>query len=165
MDRDTMLKKMCRVELNQADIKAICKLRALPPACLQSRTLLQHNFLSDTGIEKAVATLDPREVLCLHLLNAAGREEDLEFFTEYPLSTLNRFDRFGCATGTVKYINFPKIRSYLLELIANCRAGVWYRTDSLIAYLKKHNPAAQLRDTHRFPVLSRPPAESAYGTV
>ena len=81
MDKDKMLKKMCRVELNQADIKAICKLRTLPPACLQSRTLLQHNFLSDIGIEKAVAALDPREVLCLHLLNAAGREEDLEFFT------------------------------------------------------------------------------------
>lgn len=63
-----------------------------------------------------------------------------EFFTDHPLSTLNRFDRFGCATGTVKYINFPKIRSYLLGLIADCRAGVWYRTDSLIAYLKNHNP-------------------------
>jgi len=63
-----------------------------------------------------------------------------EFFTGHPLSTLNRFTSFGCATGTVKYINFPKVRSYLLELIANCRAGVWYRTDSLIAYLKNHNP-------------------------
>jgi hypothetical protein len=63
-----------------------------------------------------------------------------EFFTNHPLSTLDRFDRFGCATGTVKYINFPKIRSELLELIANCRAGVWYRTASLIAYLKNHKP-------------------------
>ena len=60
MDKDKMLKQMCRVELNQADIKAICKLRALPPACLQSRTLLRHNFLNDTGIEKAVAALDPK---------------------------------------------------------------------------------------------------------
>ncbi|MBW2370544.1 MAG: hypothetical protein JRH15_21945 [Deltaproteobacteria bacterium] len=59
-----------------------------------------------------------------------------EFFTKLPLSTLNRFSSFGCATGTVKYINFPKIRSDLLELIANCRAGVWYRTTLLIAYLK-----------------------------
>ncbi len=41
MDKDKMLKQMCRVELNQGDIKAICKLRALPPACLQSRTLLR----------------------------------------------------------------------------------------------------------------------------
>ena len=81
MDKDKMLKQMCRVGLNQGEIKAICKLRALPPACLQSRTLLGHNFLSDTGIEKAVAALDPREVLCLHLLNAAGREEDISFFT------------------------------------------------------------------------------------
>jgi len=81
MDKDKMLKRMCRFELNQGDIKAICKLRALPPACLQSRTLLGHHYLNDTGIEKAVAALDPREVLCLHLLNAAGREEDISFFT------------------------------------------------------------------------------------
>ena len=57
MDKDKMLKQMCRVELNQADIKAICKLRALPPACLQSRTLLQHNFLSDAGIESTFVPL------------------------------------------------------------------------------------------------------------
>ncbi len=63
-----------------------------------------------------------------------------EFFTKHPLSTLNRFSSYGCATGTMKYINFPKIRSYLLELIANCRAGVWYRTTSLTAYLEKYNP-------------------------
>jgi hypothetical protein len=81
MDKDKMLKQMCRFELNQADIKAICKMRALPPACLQSRTLLRHHFLTDTGIEKAVATLDQRQILCLHLLNAAGGEEDIRFFT------------------------------------------------------------------------------------
>jgi hypothetical protein len=63
-----------------------------------------------------------------------------EFFTQHPVSTLNRFSSFGCATGVVKRIKFPKIRSYLLELIANCRAGVWYHTASLIAYLKRHNP-------------------------
>ncbi|MCP5048069.1 MAG: hypothetical protein GY940_12925, partial [bacterium] len=63
-----------------------------------------------------------------------------EFFTGHPLSTLNSFSSFGCATVVVKKINFPKIRSYLLELIANCRVGVWYRTASLIAYLKNHNP-------------------------
>jgi hypothetical protein len=69
-----------------------------------------------------------------------------EFFATYPLSSLNSFSRFGCAAGVVKKIKFPKIRSYLLELIANCRVGVWYRTASLIAYLNKHNPFFLISD-------------------
>ena len=69
-----------------------------------------------------------------------------EFFATFPLSSLNSFSSFGCATGVVKKINFPKIRSYLLELIANCRVGVWYRTASLIAYLKRHNPFFLISD-------------------
>jgi hypothetical protein len=81
MDKDKMLEQMCRSELNQVDIKAICKLRDLPPACLQSRTLLQHHFLTETGIKKAVAALDQRQILCLHLLAAGGGKEDIRFFT------------------------------------------------------------------------------------
>jgi hypothetical protein len=69
-----------------------------------------------------------------------------EFFSGHPLSILNGFSRFGCATGMVKKINFPKIRTYLLELIANCRVGVWYHTASLIAYLKNHNPFFLISD-------------------
>jgi hypothetical protein len=63
-----------------------------------------------------------------------------EFFVTYPLGTLNSFSSRGCATGILKKINFSKIRSYLLDLIANCQAGVWYRTASLIAYLKNRDP-------------------------
>ena len=81
MDKDKMLNQMCESELKQVDIKAICKQRDLPPSCLQSRTLLRHHVLSDTGLEKAVAALDQRQILCLHLLNAAGRADDIEFFT------------------------------------------------------------------------------------
>ena len=81
MDKDKMLNQMCESELKQVDIKAICKQRDLPPSCLQSRTLLRHHFLTDTGLEKAVAALDQRQILCLHLLNAVGRAEDIEFFT------------------------------------------------------------------------------------
>jgi len=69
-----------------------------------------------------------------------------EFFAPYPLSTLNKFSSFGCATGVVKKIKFSKIRSYLLELIANCQAGVWYRTASLIAYLKNRDPFFLISD-------------------
>ena len=69
-----------------------------------------------------------------------------EFFATYPLSSLNRFSSFGCASGVLKKINFPQIRSYLLALIASCQAGVWYHTASLIAYLKRHNPFFLISD-------------------
>ena len=63
-----------------------------------------------------------------------------EFFKYGPLSILDRFNSRGCATGTMKQIPFPKIRRYLLELLSNCQAGVWYSTASLIEYLKNNNP-------------------------
>ena len=63
-----------------------------------------------------------------------------EFFKYGPLSILDRFNSRGCATGTMKQIPFPKIREYLLELLSNCQAGVWYSTASLIEYLKNNNP-------------------------
>jgi len=81
MDKDEILKKMCKFALGQADIKAICKVRNLPPACLKSRELFQFNFLSDTGIEETMASLNEKQVLFLHLLNAAGEETDVTFFT------------------------------------------------------------------------------------
>ena len=103
-------------------------------------------FVDDTYDQYLNQSLQEQEN---QILQALVDETDpclSEFFTGQPLSILNRFSRFGCATGTVKYINFPKIRSYLLELIANCRAGVWYRTASLIAYLKSHNPSFIISD-------------------
>jgi hypothetical protein len=63
-----------------------------------------------------------------------------EFFTRAPLSILDRFNSRGCATGTMNHIAFPKARTYLLKLIANCRPGVWYSTTSLIEYLNNNNP-------------------------
>lgn len=63
-----------------------------------------------------------------------------EFFNYGPLSILDRFNSRGCATGTMKQILFSKIRTYLLELLSNCQAGVWYSTASLIEYLKNNDP-------------------------
>ena len=63
-----------------------------------------------------------------------------EFFTRDPLSILDKFDRRGCATGTMNHIRFPKVRTSLLQLLANCRPGVWYSTASLIAHFKNNNP-------------------------
>ena len=103
-------------------------------------------FLDDTYDQYLNQSLQEQEN---QILQALVDETDpclSEFFAKHPLSILNRFSSFGCATGMVKNINFPKIRSYLLELIANCRVGVWYRTASLIAYLKNHNPFFLISD-------------------
>jgi hypothetical protein len=133
MDKEKILKQMCGVELNQVDIKAICKLRALPPACLQSRTLLRHHFLTDTGIEKAVAALDQKQILCLHLLNAAGREEDIEFFAR-----LYKKDHPGSYhhTFTQQYKNvFAKVKTELIRkgllLFAEKPKDPWQQTTVL----------------------------------
>jgi hypothetical protein len=133
MDKDKMLKQMCRSELNQVDIKAVCKLRDLPPACLQSRTLLQHHFLTETGIEKAVAALDQRQILCLHLLAAAGGKEDIRFFTRlykkaYPGSFHHTF------TQQYKTV-FSKVKKELIRkgllLFAEQPKDPWQQTSVL----------------------------------
>ena len=63
-----------------------------------------------------------------------------EFFVSAPLSILDKFAYRGCATGTMNHIAFPKARTYLLKLIANCHPGVWYSTASLIEYIENNNP-------------------------
>ena len=133
MDKDKMLNQMCESELKQVDIKAICKQRDLPPSCLQSRTLLQHHFLSDTGLEKAVAALDQRQILCLHLLNAAGRADDIEFFTR-----LYKKDHPGSYhhTFTQQYKTvFAKVKAELVRkgliLFAEKPKDPWQQTSVL----------------------------------
>jgi hypothetical protein len=133
MDKDKMLNQMCESELKQVDIKAICKQRDLPPSCLQSRTLLRHHFLTDTGLEKAVAALDQRQILCLHLLNAAGRADDIEFFTR-----LYKKDHPGSYhhTFTQQYKTvFAKVKAELVRkgllLFAEKPKDPWQQTSVL----------------------------------
>ena len=133
MDKDKMLKKMCRFGLSQADINAICKIRDLPPACLKSRDLFQHNFLNDTGIEKVMASLDQRQTLFLHLLNAAGEETDITFFTR--LYKAAYADDYGYTFNDNYKIVFNKVKTELIRkgllLYAEEPKGVWDTTTVL----------------------------------
>lgn len=73
------------------------------------------------------------------LLNDADYGNN-EFFVPGPLGRLDEFDSFGCACGVMPTLRFPRARKRLLELLAQCRAGVWYSVDSLVDWLGKNDP-------------------------
>ncbi len=85
-------------------------------------------------------SLQKQEDDILNVLVHDAEPCDNEFFKHGPLSMLDRFDGWGCATGTMTQISFLKTRTYLLELLSNCEAGVWYSTASLIEYVENNNP-------------------------
>ena len=113
MDKDEMLKRMCQFGLSQADINAICKIRGLPPACLKSRELFQFNFLTDTGIEETMASLNEKQILFIHLLNATGGERDITFFSRlykqaYP-------GHYGYTFNDKYKVVFKKVKTELIR--------------------------------------------------
>ncbi len=113
MDQDKMLKKMCRFGLSQVDIKAVCKARGFPPACLKSRELFQFNFLSDPGIEKAMASLNEKQILFLHLLNAEGEEKDITFFARLYKQAYPR--DYGYTFNDKYKVVFKKVKTELIR--------------------------------------------------
>lgn len=80
MNKDIMLRYMCSFELANTDIKAIVKARGFAAQACSSSDLLQHIFLSDMGVEEALASLSRKEILVLHLLNHHGKDVGIEFF-------------------------------------------------------------------------------------
>lgn len=133
MDKEKMLENMCRFGLSQADIKVICKIRNLPPACLKSRELFRHHFLTETGIEKIIASLDEKQILFLHLLNAAGKETDIEFFTH--LYKEAHPGVYGYTFNDKYKVVFKRVKSELIRkgllLYAEAHKGVWDKTTVL----------------------------------
>jgi hypothetical protein len=66
--------------LSNADVKAICKNRGLSAKEAASRALFENFYLSDIGLETAMATLTKEEVMLLHLLKLIGKEVNVAFF-------------------------------------------------------------------------------------
>jgi len=85
-------------------------------------------------------SLPEQEGEILKILTDDAAPCENEFFARGPHAILDRFNSWGCATGAMKHIRFPEIRTYLLQLLLSCRPGVWYSTASLIAHLKNNNP-------------------------
>ncbi len=87
------LKQMCKSELNDSDIKAICKNRGFPAKEATSRDIFENFFLSNIGIKEALSSLTYEEVVFLHLLNKINQEVDIEYFERL----------YGCARPERKY--------------------------------------------------------------
>ncbi len=80
MDMQIMLKQMCKSELNDSDLKAICKSRGFPAREATSRDIFENFFLSTIGIKEALNSLTYEEVVFLHLLNKINKEVGIEYF-------------------------------------------------------------------------------------
>src|SRR4051812_49113800 len=76
-----MLHQMCQGGLAEADVKAICKNRGLPNQAAISRPILESLFLTETGVADALRTLDPKEIVVLHLLSGQAKPVDIAFFS------------------------------------------------------------------------------------
>ncbi len=108
-----MLKNMCDYGLTTADRKAICKARGFPASYVSSPDLLHHVFLSDTGVKKAVAQLDEKECILLHLILFMKREVDITFFSRiYPAMGANSW---GITFNRKYKIVFDNVRKNLIR--------------------------------------------------
>lgn len=71
---------MCKSELNDSDIKAICKSRGFPEKEATSRDIFENFFISTIGIKEVLNSLTYEEIVFLHLLNTIKKEVDIEYF-------------------------------------------------------------------------------------
>lgn len=75
-----MLKQMCKSDINESDIKAICKNRGFPVKEATSRDAFENFFISSIGIKEALNSLTYEEVVFLHLLNKMNKKVSIEYF-------------------------------------------------------------------------------------
>ena len=80
MDTQIMLKQMCKGDITDSDIKAICKSRGFPAKEATSRDVFENFFISTIGIKEALNSLTYEEVVFLHLLNKINKKVDIEYF-------------------------------------------------------------------------------------
>ena len=80
-----------------------------------------------------------QETTLLELLIHQGRGSASEFHRRGVLGRLEGFSHWGSAIGVIPTLDFPAARRFLLGLLAECPAGQWLSTPSLVEHLKKHH--------------------------
>ncbi len=116
MNTSQMLNKMCHEVLSDADIKAICKSRGFSAKEAASRALFENFYLSDIGIEAAMASLTKEETVCLHLLQFVGEEVDVSFFARIYSSKQAQSQYYYYETFTQRYKDvFKQVKTSLIR--------------------------------------------------
>ena len=96
------------------------------------------------------SSLAEQERRLLDTLVGEGDGCDSEFYRTGVLGRLSSFPIWGCATGVVPMLDFPKIRRFLLNFLQTCEAGVWYNTASLVQHLKTDYPFFLIPENPRY---------------
>lgn len=115
MDTQSMLKQMCKSDINDSEIKAICKSRGFPANAVTSRDIFENFFISMIGIKEALNSLTYEEVVFLHLLNKMKEEVGIEHFERlYGSAGLTNEYYYGTFTQRYKE-TFKKVKNNLVR--------------------------------------------------
>jgi hypothetical protein len=68
-----------------------------------------------------------------------GQDSASEFYRQGLLGRLDGFNQWGSALGVMPTIDFPVVRRFLLELLAECPSDQWLSTSALVEHLKMHH--------------------------
>lgn len=118
MKQADIIKKMCRNELTQADIKAICKYRQLSSPQSASAEIIETLITSDVGLKSALNSLPREEVLMLHFLLVLNEPVDISAFAR-----ISNQEGYKYGTFTQRYQNvFKDIKQRFIRkgLLAFC---------------------------------------------
>ncbi|MCF8075072.1 MAG: hypothetical protein K9K87_02765, partial [Desulfotignum sp.] len=120
MKQAEIIKKMCRAELTQTDVKAICKFRGFSSPQSASSEIVETLLTSDVGLKRALDSLTRKEVIMLHFLAALGNSVDISAFAR-----ISDQEGYRYGTFTQRYHNVFKdikkrfIRKGLLAFYTN----------------------------------------------
>jgi len=115
MDMQMMLKQMCKNDINDSDIKAICKSRGFPAKEATSRDIFENFFISTIGIKEVLDSLTYEEVVFLHLLNKINKEVDIKYF-ERLYGSARPADSYYYGTFTQRYKEtFKMVKNNLMR--------------------------------------------------
>jgi hypothetical protein len=80
MNKESMLKETCLLELGVGGRKAVGRVRGFSAAEISTPEFFQQAFLTDRGVATALSRLTPDEIRFLHLMSFEGQPVGLPFF-------------------------------------------------------------------------------------